>query len=80
MADDKKNIPAAGKVDELPSQERWRLSKTISRCRTSALAKVEISKDKDTPAPPKASAPQPGKDEKQVPIPGMGDSAPLERR
>lgn len=73
MADDKNNIPDAGKVDEPPSQERWRLSKPISRCRTSALAKVEIPKDKDAPAPSMEGAPQPGKDEKRTTIPGMGD-------
>lgn len=35
----------------------------------------EVPKDKDAPAPPKESAPQPGKDEKQATIPSMGDPA-----
>ena len=36
----------------------------------------EAPKDKDAPAPSMEGAPQPGKDEKQTTIPGMGDSAP----
>ena len=42
----------------------------------SAPAKAEAPKDKDTPAPSKEGTPQPGKDEKQTTIPGMGDPDP----
>ena len=40
-----------------------------------APAGKEAPKDKDAPAPSMEGAPQPGKDEKQTPIPGMGDPA-----
>ena len=38
-----------------------------------APAGKEAPKDKDAPAPSMDGAPQPGKDEKQTTIPGMGD-------
>ena len=41
-----------------------------------APAGKEVPKDKDAPAPSREGAPQPGKDEKQTTIPGMGDPAP----
>ena len=41
-----------------------------------APAGKEVPKDKDAPAPSMEGAPQPGKDEKQTTIPGMGDPAP----
>ena len=41
-----------------------------------APAGKEVPKDKDAPVPSMEGAPQPGKDEKQTTIPGMGDPAP----
>lgn len=41
-----------------------------------APAKAEAPKDKDAPAPSMEGVSQPGKDEKQTMIPGMGDPAP----
>ena len=66
MADDKKGIPDAGKVDEPPKPGKVEPAK--------AAPPVQ-----DQPAPAKTEAPevegvsQPGKDEKQTTIPGMGD-------
>ena len=114
MADDKKNVPDAGKVDEPPKPGKVEPVKADSPAQDQpAPAKVEApvtegvpkgvtpptaekpvegktapdpaaeqpapagkeaSKEKDTPA--KEGAPQPGKDEKQTTIPGMGDPAP----
>ena len=94
MADDKKNIPDAGKVDEPPKPGKVEPVKADSPVQdqpTPAEAEVlvvedaskvvtppaaEASKDKDTPAPSKEGSPQPGKDEKQATISGMGDPAP----
>lgn len=76
MADDKKNIPDAGKVDEPPKPGKVEPAKAAPPVQVqSAPAKAEAPKDKDAPAPSKAGTP-PGKDEKQTTIPGMGDSAP----
>lgn len=115
MADDKKNIPNAGKADEPPKSgkvepvtadstvhdqsapakaeapvvegaskvvtplvvEKPVEGKTVPdpAAEQPAPAKAEASKDKDAPAPSKEGAPQPGKDEKQTTIPGMGDPA-----
>ena len=114
MADDKKNIPDAGKVDEPPKPGKVEPVKADSQVQdqpapdkaeapvTEGASKVvtpptaekpvegktvpdpvaeqpapagkEASKEKDAPA--KEGAPQPGKDEKQTTIPGMGDPAP----
>jgi len=69
VADDKKSIPGAGKVDEPPKPGKVEPAK--------AAPPVQ-----DQPAPAKTEAPevegvsQPGKDEKQTTIPGMGDPAP----
>ena len=41
-----------------------------------APADKAAPKDKDAPAPSMEGTPQPGKDEKQTTIPGMGDPAP----
>ena len=102
MADDKKNIPDAGKVDELPKPGKTEPVKTAPTVQDQtapaktetpvvegattvitppaaeqpAPAGKEAPKGKDAPAPSVAGAPQPGKDEKQTTIPGMGDSAP----
>ena len=102
MADGKKNIPDAGKVDEPPKPGKVEPAKAASPVQdqpapTKAEAHViedaskvvtpptaeqtapmgkEAPKGKDVPAPSKEGAPQPGKDEKQTTIPGMGDPAP----
>lgn len=102
MADDKKNIPDAGKVDEPPKPGNVEPvkadppvqdqptpanaespvmeddSKVVasSTAEQPASAGKEAPKDKDAPAPSMEGAPQPGKDEKQTTIPGMGDPAP----
>lgn len=103
MADDKKNIPDAGKVDEHPKPGKTEPVKTAPTVQDqtapakaeapvvedaspvvtpplaaeqSAPAGKEAPKDKDAPAPSKEGMPQPGKDEKQTTIPGMGDPAP----
>ncbi len=52
---------------------------TPSTAEQPAPAGKEAPKDKDAPAPSKEGAPQPGKDEKQATIPGMGDPAPAEK-
>ncbi len=102
MADDKKNIPDAGKVDEPPKPGKVEpvkadppvqdqsapakaeapvvegASKVVTPpvVEQSAPAVKEVPKDKDAPAPSKEGVLQPGKDEKQTTIPGMGDPAP----
>ena len=102
MADDKKNIPDTGKVDESPkpgkvepvkadspAQDQHAPAKTETpvvegattvitppAAEQPAPAGKEAPKGKDAPAPSVAGAPQPGKDEKQTTIPGMGDPAP----
>ena len=77
MADDKKNIPDAGKVDEHPKQGKVEPVKADPPVQGQpAPAKAEAPKDKDAPAPSMEGTPQPGKDEKQTTIPGMGDPAP----
>lgn len=77
MADDKKNIPNAGKADEPPKSGKVEPVTADSPVHDqSAPAKAEASKDKDAPALSMEGAPQPGKDEKQTTIPGMGDPAP----
>ena len=76
MADDKKNIPDAGKVDEHPKQGKVEPVKADPPVQDQpAPAKAEAPKDKDAPAPSKEGSPL-GKDEKQTTIPGMGDPAP----
>ena len=117
MADDKKNIPNAGKADESPKSgkvepvtadspvhdqaapakaeapvvegaskvvtplvaEKPVEGKTVPdpTAEQPAPAGKEEPKDKDAPAPAKECAPQLGKDEKQTPILGMGDPAPV---
>ena len=75
MADDKKNIPDAGKVDNPPDPGKVEPAKTAPPAQDQlAPAKTEAPKDKDAPAPSKESVPRPGKDEKQTTIPGLGDS------
>lgn len=77
MADDKKNIPDAGKVDEPSKPGKVEPAKAAPPVQVqSAPAKAEAPKDKGAPAPSKAGTPL-GKDEKQTTIPGMGDPAPL---
>ena len=77
MADDKKNIPDAGKVDEHPKPGKVEPVKADPPVQDQpAPAKAEAPKDKDAPAPSMEGSPQPGKDEKQTTIPGMGDPAP----
>ena len=69
MADDKKNIPDAEKVDNPPQPGKNEPVKADPPVQEqSAPAKME--------APEVEGAPQPGKDEKQTTIPGMGDPAP----
>ena len=68
MADDKKNIPDAGKVDESPKPGKVEPIKADSTVQEPAPAKTE--------SPVVEGTPQPGKDEKQTTIPGMGDPAP----
>ena len=68
MADDKKNIPDAGKVDEPPKPGKVEPIKADSTVQEPAPAKME--------SPVVEGTPQPGKDEKQTTIPGMGDPAP----
>ena len=76
MADDKKNIPDAGKVDDSPKQGKIEPAKAAPLAQDQpAPAKAEAPKDKDAPAPSKKGSP-PGKGEKQTMIPGMGDPAP----
>ena len=102
MADDKKNIPDAGKVDNPPEPGKVEPAKaappvqdqpapakadasvvegapkvaTPPAAEQPAPADKEAPKDKDAPAPSMEGTPQPGKDEKQTTIPGMGDPAP----
>ena len=102
MADDKKTIPDAGKMDEPPKPGKVEPVKADSSVQDQptpakadasvvegaskvatppaaeqpAPADKEAPKDKDAPAPSMEGAPQPGKDEKQTTIPGMGDPAP----
>ena len=102
MADDKKNIPAVGKVDNPPEPGKVEPVKAAPPVQDQpAPAKADASvvegapkvatppaaeqpapadkaapKDKDAPAPSMEGTPQPGKDEKQTTIPGMGDPAP----
>lgn len=102
MADDKKNIPDAGKVDNPPEPGKVEPAKaappvqdqpapakadasvvegapkvaTPPAAEQPAPADKEAPKDKDAPAPSMEGTPQPGKDEKQPTIPGMGDPAP----
>ena len=102
MADDKKNIPDAGKVDNPPEPGKVEPAKADPPVQDQpAPAKADASvvegapkvvtppaaeqptpadkgapKDKDAPAPSMEGTPQPGKDEKQTTIPGMGDPAP----
>ena len=100
MADDKKNIPDAGKIDNPPElgkveqaappvQDQPTPAKadasvvegafkvaTPPAAEQPAPADKEAPKDKDAPAPSMEGTPQPGKDEKQTTIPGMGDPAP----
>lgn len=69
MADDKKNIPDAGKVDEPPKPGKVEPIKADSTVQDQpSPAKTEF--------PVVEGAPQPGKDEKQTTIPGMRDPAP----
>lgn len=76
MADDKKNIPDAGKVDEPPKPGKVEHVKSDFPVQEQpAPAKAEAPKDKDAPSPSKGDTPL-GKDEKQTTIPGMGDPAP----
>ena len=100
MADDKKNIPDAGKADEPPKPGKVEPAKAAPPVQDQpapakaeapviedaskvvkpptaeqpAPAGKEAPKEKDAPA--KEGVPQPGKDEKQTTIPGMGDPAP----
>ena len=102
MADDKKNIPDAGKVDNPPEPGKVEPAKaappvqdqpapakadasvvegapkvaTPPAAEQPAPADKEAPKDKDAPAPSMEGTPQPGKDEKQTTIHGMGDPAP----
>ena len=103
MADDKKNIPDAGKVDNPPEPGKVEPVKAAPPVQDQpapakadasvvegapkvatpppaaeqpAPADKEAPKDKDAPAPSMEGTPQPGKDEKQTTIPGMGDPAP----
>lgn len=102
MADDKKNIPDAGKVDNPPEPGKVEPVKaappvqdqpapakadasvvegapkvaTPPAAEQPAPADKEAPKDKDAPASSMEGTPQPGKDEKQTTIPGMGDPAP----
>lgn len=77
MADDKKNIPDAGNVGDPPQAGKGRACQSCSPMQDQpAPAKAEAPNAKDAPAPSKEGVPQPGKDEKQTTIPGMGDPAP----
>lgn len=77
MADDKKNIPDTGKVNEPPKPGKVEPAKAVPSVQDQpAPAKAEAPKDKDDPTPSKEGVLQPGKDEKQTTIPGMGDPAP----
>ena len=68
MADDKKNIPDTGKVDEPPKPGKVEPIKADSTVQDQpAPAKTEFPVVEGSPL---------GKDEKQTTIPGMGDSAP----
>ena len=110
MADDKKNIPDAGKVDKPPRPgkvESVKADPPVQDQPAPAKAEAPVTEDaskavtpltaekpvegktapdpaaeqpapasKEAPTPSKEGAPQPGKDEKQTTIPGMGDPAP----
>ena len=100
MADNKKNIPDAGKADEPPKPGKVEPAKAAPPVQDQpAPAKAEAPVIEDAPkvvkpltaeqpapagkeapkekdAPAKEGVPQPGKDEKQTTIPGMGDPAP----
>ena len=66
--------PAPAKA-EAPVVEGTPKVVTPSVAEQPAPAKTEASKNKDAPAPSMEGSPQPGKDEKQTTIPGMGDPA-----
>lgn len=87
MADDKKSIPDAGKVDEPPKPGKVEPVKAGSPVQDQlAPAKAEAPVTEDASKmvkPPAAEQPAPvgkeapkDKDEKQTTIPGMGDPAP----
>ena len=92
MADDKKNIPDAGKVDEpvkadFPVQDQPTpakanapviedATKVVKPPEAEQPAPFKTEAPKEKDAPAKEDAPQPGKDEKQTTIPSMGDPAP----
>ena len=87
MADDKKSIPDAGKVDEPPKPGKVEPVKAGSPVQDQpAPAKAEAPVTEDVSKmvkPPAAEQPAPvgkeapkDKDEKQTTIPGMGDPAP----
>lgn len=76
--------PKPGKVEpvkaDLPVQDQPSPAKTEAPVVEDVPKEVtppaaEAPKDKDAPAPSKEGS-QPGKDEKQTTIPGMGDPAP----
>lgn len=76
MADDKKNISDDRKVDKPPEPGKVESAKAVPPVQDQpAPAGKEAPKDKDAPAPSMEGAPQPGKDEKQTTILGMGDPA-----
>ena len=92
MADDKKNIPIAGKADEPPKSGKVEPVTADSPVHDQAApAKAEApvvegaskvvtplvaEKPVEGKTVPDPAAEQPGKDEKQTTIPGMGDPAP----
>ena len=92
MADDKKNIPNAGKADEPPKSGKVEPVTADSPVHDQAApAKAEApvvegaskvvtplvaEKPVEGKTVPDPAAEQPGKDEKQTTIPGMGDPAP----
>lgn len=78
MADDKKNIPDAGKVDNPPEPGKVEPVKAAPPVQDQpAPAKADASVVEGAPkVATSPAAEQPGKDEKQTTIPGMGDPAP----
>ena len=93
MADDKKNIPNAGKADESPKSGKVepvtadspvhdqpapaKAEAPVVEGASKVVTPLVAEKPVEGKTVPDPAAEQPGKDEKQTTIPGMGDPAPL---
>ena len=76
LADDKKNIPNTGEVNE-PAKTEAPAEEDAPKAVVPPAAKKAPVPGAEQPAPPKEDRPQSGKMDQQVTIPGMGDPAPV---